>query len=255
MEGLLGDLQRVVSGVQLGITLTSLALGALGESTFAKAFEGCGRGRWARYSALIRARPGIHLRVHSAQRLARRRRRTGAQDRQPGACRTCGAADRAAFPLVSYHVSLGHRFAGQYFHAARQGSGHFRASTGTAIRTPPKNCKSRFSRPANADCWRSGEEKFILSAIEIGQIQVREIMVPRPDMHTLAVEASLEEVMRAFATTQRSRIPVYRGTRRSHPRLRAHQGHAVDVARSRARSRRTANPAAVRFAPRICAKF
>jgi CBS domain containing-hemolysin-like protein len=57
-----------------------------------------------------------------------------------------------------------------------------------------------------------GEEKFILSAIEIGQIEVREIMIPRPDMHTLSVEASLDEVMRAFATTQRSRIPVYRGT-------------------------------------------
>src|SRR6202007_1811390 len=57
-----------------------------------------------------------------------------------------------------------------------------------------------------------GQEKFILSAIELAQIQVREIMVPRPDMHTLSVEASLDEVMRAFATTQRSRIPVYRGT-------------------------------------------
>src|SRR3981189_1415333 len=57
-----------------------------------------------------------------------------------------------------------------------------------------------------------GEEKFILSAIELAQIQVREIMVPRPDMHTLSVESTLDEVMRAFATTQRSRIPVYRGT-------------------------------------------
>jgi CBS domain containing-hemolysin-like protein len=37
-------------------------------------------------------------------------------------------------------------------------------------------------------------------------------MVPRPDMHTLPVESTLDEVMRAFATTQRSRIPVYRGT-------------------------------------------
>src|ERR1700731_132641 len=35
VESLLGDLHRVVSAVQLGITLTSLALGALGESTFA----------------------------------------------------------------------------------------------------------------------------------------------------------------------------------------------------------------------------
>src|SRR5207253_11114687 len=57
-----------------------------------------------------------------------------------------------------------------------------------------------------------GEEKFILSAMELAQIQVREIMLPRPDIHALPVESSLDEVMRVFATTQRSRIPVYRGT-------------------------------------------
>jgi CBS domain containing-hemolysin-like protein len=57
-----------------------------------------------------------------------------------------------------------------------------------------------------------GEEKFILSAMELAQIQVREIMVPRPDIHTLPVESNLDEVMRVFATTQRSRIPVYRST-------------------------------------------
>ncbi len=56
------------------------------------------------------------------------------------------------------------------------------------------------------------EERFIRSAIELGQMQVREIMVPRPDMHVLPVEASLDEVMRMFATMQRSRIPVYQGT-------------------------------------------
>ena len=56
------------------------------------------------------------------------------------------------------------------------------------------------------------EEKFILSAIELGQLQVREIMVSRPDMHVLPVEATLDAVLRMFATTQRSRIPVYRET-------------------------------------------
>jgi CBS domain containing-hemolysin-like protein len=57
-----------------------------------------------------------------------------------------------------------------------------------------------------------GEEKFIVSAIELGRVQVREIMVPRPDIHLLPVEATLDEVMRIFATSQRSRIPVYRGS-------------------------------------------
>src|SRR5213594_2580641 len=39
VEVLVSDLHRVVSGVQLGITLTSLAIGALGEATFAKMFQ------------------------------------------------------------------------------------------------------------------------------------------------------------------------------------------------------------------------
>jgi len=43
-------------------------------------------------------------------------------------------------------------------------------------------------------------------------VQVREIMVPRPDMHALPADASLEETMRTFATTQRSRLPVYDGS-------------------------------------------
>src|SRR5262244_3490988 len=45
VETLLSDLHRVVSGVQLGITLTSLALGALGESTLVKAFQTIWPGR------------------------------------------------------------------------------------------------------------------------------------------------------------------------------------------------------------------
>src|SRR5690242_13639358 len=39
VETLLGDLHHVVSGVQLGITLSSLAIGALGEATLAKLFQ------------------------------------------------------------------------------------------------------------------------------------------------------------------------------------------------------------------------
>ncbi|HYA98481.1 MAG TPA: hemolysin family protein, partial [Methylomirabilota bacterium] len=57
-----------------------------------------------------------------------------------------------------------------------------------------------------------GEERFILSAIELGQVQAREIMVPRPDVHLLPEEATLDAVMRTFATTQRSRLPVFRGS-------------------------------------------
>src|SRR5437879_3219211 len=39
VQELLGDLQRVVSGVQVGMTVCTLALGALGESTLAHSFQ------------------------------------------------------------------------------------------------------------------------------------------------------------------------------------------------------------------------
>src|ERR1700743_1318432 len=57
VESLLTDLHRVVSAVQLGITLTSLALGALGESTLAAMlqplFAGTGSARGALVAAAI----------------------------------------------------------------------------------------------------------------------------------------------------------------------------------------------------------
>ena len=56
------------------------------------------------------------------------------------------------------------------------------------------------------------DAQFMQNAIELGQVQVREVMVPRPDVHALPAEAGLDEAMRMFATTQRSRLPVYEGS-------------------------------------------
>jgi CBS domain containing-hemolysin-like protein len=53
--------------------------------------------------------------------------------------------------------------------------------------------------------------QFIQGTMELSQVQAREIMVPRPDIHALPASASLEDAMKMFATTQRSRIPVYEG--------------------------------------------
>jgi len=55
------------------------------------------------------------------------------------------------------------------------------------------------------------EEKFILGAIELDRMQVRELMVPRPDVHFVTADATLDDVMRVFVTTQRSRLPVFEG--------------------------------------------
>jgi CBS domain containing-hemolysin-like protein len=56
------------------------------------------------------------------------------------------------------------------------------------------------------------EERIIQAAIELDRLQVREFMVPRPDVHSVTADASLDDVMRVFVTTQRSRLPVFEGT-------------------------------------------
>src|SRR5215467_7995697 len=53
VQELVSDLHRVVSGVQLGITLSSLAIGALGESAFAALFQSLWPGALGTRSAIL----------------------------------------------------------------------------------------------------------------------------------------------------------------------------------------------------------
>ena len=211
VEALLGDLHRVVSGVQLGITLTSLAIGALGEATLAKAFQSF----WP-------VTPGLRTAlIAHAIALA-------------GAFALLSALHVVIGELVPKTVSLAraervalmvalpfHWFLNTFHWAISLLDGVSSAIVkalgvsqalvhGAAHST--EELQIQIQQARERGLLAPGEEKFILSAIELAQIQVREIMVPRPDMHMLSVDSNLDEVMRAFATTQRSRIPVYRGT-------------------------------------------
>ena len=212
VERLLGDLHRVVSGVQVGITLSSLAIGALGEATLAAGFQQIWHG--------------------------------GAQGTRTAFVAHAVALTCAFALLSAMHVVLGElvpktvslakaervallvALPFQWFlHTFRWAIDLLDGMSGIMVKA------MGISSPQSRDTAHSteelqiqiqqarergliapGEEKFIVSAIELGQVQVREIMVPRPDMHTLPVEASMDDVMSAFATSQRSRIPVYRGS-------------------------------------------
>ncbi|MBS1842197.1 MAG: HlyC/CorC family transporter [Acidobacteria bacterium] len=211
VESLLLDLHRVVSGVQLGITLTSLALGALGEATFANFFLSVWPGTPGTRSAILAHAlsltcafvllSGLHVvigeLVPKTVSLARAER----------------VALLVARPFhwflntFRWAIDLLDGLSGAVVKAlgVTSRSGHSVAHSTEELQVQIQQARER-------GLLAPGEEKFILSAIELGQVQVREIMVPRPDMHVLPIEAPLDQVMRVFATTQRSRIPVYRGT-------------------------------------------
>jgi CBS domain containing-hemolysin-like protein len=211
VEHLLGDLHRVVSGVQVGVTLCSLAIGALGESTLANLVKdilpvsGSVRMLILAHAIAIAISFAFLSAIHvvfgelvpKSISLARAERIA------------LMTARPFAWFLNSFRwaIDLLDGVSGAIVRAL----GIVQPAThGVAHST--EELQIQIQQAREKGLLAPGEEKFILSAIELSQLQVREIMVSRPDMHSLPVEASLDEVMKIFATTQRSRIPVYRGT-------------------------------------------
>jgi CBS domain containing-hemolysin-like protein len=211
VEGLLGDLHHVVSGVQLGITLTSLSLGALGESTLAGLFREIWPGNGGVRTALV-----AHGLALGAAFVLLSSLHVVLGELVPKTV-SLARAERVALLLARpfqwflrtfrWAIDLLEGASSVIVNAmgVAEGQSHGSARSTEELQIQVQQARER-------GLLAPGEEKFIVSAIELGQVQVREIMVPRPDMHLLPVESTLDEVMRAFATTQRSRIPVYRGT-------------------------------------------
>ena len=211
VEHLLGDLHRVVSGVQVGITLTSLAIGALGEATLAGAVQ-----RYMPAQGSVRMLLLIHATALTIAFAFLSAIHVVFGELVPKSI-SLARAERIAL-MVSrpflwflntfrWAIDLLDGVSGVIVKAmgVLSPAGHGVAHSTEELQIQIQQARER-------GLLASGEEKFILSAIELSQLQVREIMVSRPDMHVLPVEASLDDVMRIFATTQRSRLPVYRGT-------------------------------------------
>ena len=211
VEELLGDLHRVVSAVQLGITLASLALGALGESTLAVIIRGFMPASVGLRMALVlhAVALGVAFAMLSALHVV-------IGELVPKTL-SLARAERVALMVARPFSWFLHTF--RWAIDLLEGiSGVIVKGLGVSGPQVPGAVRSteelqiQIQQARERGLIAPGEEKFIVSAIELGQVQVREIMVPRPDMHTLPVEATLDDVLRAFASTQRSRIPVYRGS-------------------------------------------
>jgi putative hemolysin len=209
VDVLLGDLHRVVSGVQVGITLTSLALGALGEATLTALVQPMIPVGNTRMLLLVHAAAlTIAFMLLSALHVV-------IGELVPKSV-SLARAERVALMVArpfqwflktfSWAIDLLDGISGvivKWLGVANP-SGHGVAHSTEELQIQIQQARER-------GLLAPGEEKFILGAIELGQMQVREIMIPRPDMHVLPVEATLDAVMTMFATTQRSRLPVYRG--------------------------------------------
>ena len=211
VESLLADMGTVVSGVQVGITLTSLALGYIGELTLASAL-----------APLLTWIPGQYavIAAHTSALVIAFILLTILQvvlgELVPKGLSLAHAERVALLIARPFHWFLGtFRWAIMLLDGV---AGGFVRALG--VKTPQGHTAIRSAEELRILVEQAGErgvldpaeERFIHGAMNLGQVEVREIMVPRPDMHALPSNAPLEDVMKMFAVTQRSRLPVYEGT-------------------------------------------
>jgi putative hemolysin len=211
VEALLADLGRVVSGVQVGITIASLLLGYFGEITLS--------GIIAPLVAQI-PRPWAALLAHSVALIVSFGLLTVLQvilgELVPKSL-SLARAERVALLIARpfswflgtfrWAIDLLDGVAEKMVRALGVDSPH----SHTLVRST-EELQVMIQQAQDRGLLPAAEVKFIQSAMELGQVQVREVMVPRPDVHALPANATLEDTMKMFATTQRSRIPVYEGT-------------------------------------------
>jgi putative hemolysin len=211
VEHLLSDLSRVVSGVQVGITIASLSLGYLGEITLA---------------ALLRpfvdkmTRPWAPILAHVIALILVFGLLTVLQvifgELVPKSM-SLARAERVALLIARpFHWFLNtFRWAIDSLDGIAEkivrAMGLVAPHSHTLVRSL-EELQVMVQQAQDRGLIPAPEVRLVQNAMELGQVQVREIMIPRPDLHALPADASLEDALTMFATTQRSRLPVYDGS-------------------------------------------
>ncbi|HUJ31363.1 MAG TPA: hemolysin family protein [Candidatus Acidoferrum sp.] len=211
VESLLSDLGRVVSGVQVGMTITSLLLGYLGEISLAGIL-----------TPLVEAipRPWAAVAAHSIALVLAFGALTCLQvvlgELVPKGL-SLARAERVALLTARPFYWFLHTFRWAidlldgFADRVVRSLGVVSAQSHTLVRST-EELQVMVQQARDRGLIPASDAKFIQNVMELGKVQLREVMTARPDVHALPIEASLEDAMRTFATTQRSRLPVYEGT-------------------------------------------
>jgi putative hemolysin len=208
---LLKDLSRVISGVQVGVTLASLALGFIGELTLAAMFLPLFTwmpGAWGLATAHTVSLVLAFLLLNFLQIvLGELVPKTIGLARAERVALTVARPFRWFLTTCSWAITLLDGVARRISKMLGLGRPlpHGFVRTAEELQVLIQQAGERGILPAR-------EERFIQGAMELNQVDVRAVMVPRPDVYALPVTASLEDVIRLFSKTQRSRVPVYQGT-------------------------------------------
>jgi putative hemolysin len=208
LEDLLSDMGSVVSGVQVGITLASLALGYIGESALAGVLDAWLY--WLPGSSAGLAAHGIAFGCAFALLtvlqvvLGELVPKTISLARAERVALLVARPFRWFLRTFRWAIDALDGTARLVVRALGVSSTEAHSAVHSA-----EELQSMVEQAGERGLLHATEQNFIERSLEMRHVQVKEIMVPRPDLHALPVTASLEEVLRLFTTTQRSRVPVY----------------------------------------------
>ncbi|MGA9904318.1 MAG: hemolysin family protein, partial [Terriglobales bacterium] len=199
------QLGRVVNGVQLGVTITSLTLGWLGEPVLARLFEA-----WigsiphaAIYAHAIAVAIAFVMITSLHVILGELVPKSLALQRAERVALAV-AAPMDVFLTVTAPLTIGmSRAAGFVLRAfgtreIRHGSVH-----------SPDELKLIVTAAHHSGQLSSAQEEMLLNALELDSITARQVMVPRTRIFSLPSDLTLDEALARVVDDQHSRVPVY----------------------------------------------
>ncbi len=205
VEKLHQKLDHVLNAVQFGVTVSSLALGWIGEASIAHMLE-----------PLFRPLPHAQLYSHGAAVVLAFMLMTylvvilgevvpksiALQRTERVALLVAGPMDffmTLAAPFLAFMTASTHMALKAFgMRPVREAGVH-----------SPEELKLIVSANRRLGLLAPTQEELIHRALDLENILVREIMVPRPDIFSLPANLSLEEALERVVDEQHSRVPVY----------------------------------------------
>ncbi len=210
-EALLRDLDRVLSGVQLGITMASLLLGWLGElmlaSQLVPLFESLGV-PWAvpmAHTVAVTIAFLIITTLHVV--LGELVPKSMALQR----------AERVALlvapPMQVFMLAFGPliRLFDSASNTVLRALG-FHAGVGHALVRSAEELRVLLGQVEEHGVLKMEQARMLEGALQLGVVEVRQVMVPRSAIVAIPAHASLEEALEIIRRHGRSRYPVYETT-------------------------------------------
>jgi putative hemolysin len=199
------QLSRVVNGVQLGVTVTSLTLGWLGEPVLARMFESwIGHVPYAAIYAHVVAVVVAFVAITSLHVILGELVPKSLALQRAESVALAVAAPMDVFLTLTGPLTAGMSRAAGYVLRAfgtreiRHGSVH-----------SPDELKLIVTAAHTSGQLSSAQEEMLLNALELDNITARQVMVPRTRIFSLPADLTLDEALSRVVDEQHSRIPIY----------------------------------------------